>query len=353
MLPIVAINLQTTLLAEEGSGTKEDPWSLSPIDLIGKYINYGDFIDGDANTYYNADATGESTDPNYKDEENGIYGIYHYSIGDDAYFNDLNTEVPHRETDLKWRIFRIQGNGMTLVSDKATSYGLRLYGYQGYNNIVKLLNDLCKTCYSSTSLESTARSLNIGDIEEVCGYNPAEKISSYGTMEEISQSRLRYIPNICKEEVGMEVNGTKGTKLRLSEQDQWYSGYSEPDNVTSLSIAETYYQRYASALGLPSNLNWFLNSYPSRRIWLASRCAIRDFGNVPACYGSTWDAAYTGKAVLFTVNSSGTSRCYEDLRNQDASPTRSHYRLKWYRFNTSKFRRNSFRRICFSSYYDN
>ena len=40
-----------------------------------------------------------------------------------------------------------------------------LYGLSGYNNGVYLLNNICKSRYENASLGTTARSLNIEDIE--------------------------------------------------------------------------------------------------------------------------------------------------------------------------------------------
>ena len=45
-----------------------------------------------------------------------------------------------------------------------TSGSVRLYGAQGYNNAVYLLNELCSQLYSDSSKEITARSINIDDI---------------------------------------------------------------------------------------------------------------------------------------------------------------------------------------------
>ncbi len=243
---------------------------LSPEELIGKYVNYQEFVDIKT---YNADAPASEIEPDYKDETTGKYGINYYSSGETTNTAYKNATAPASE-DLKWRIFKIVGNEMILISDMPTSYKLMLYGYEGYNNAVKLLNDLCEICYSSEKLGTKARSIKIEDIEELNIFTPTSyKNGTYknGETYEITMSNNRNIPNICKEELDIEVNGAKGKKLGLSEQDKWYSGYTESNNVSSLLTKYTYYKFSWGSLSVKEEYKDVIipkeGSY-----WVASRC---------------------------------------------------------------------------------
>ncbi len=268
VLPVVTLSLQTTLLGEEGSGTKEDPWSLDPVDLIGKYIDYKNFIDGTVGvTYYNADATGVSEDPDYTTD--GKYGINHYSSGDGVTSTQKNSAAPTTE-DLNWRIFKIAGNEMTLISENPTTYTLRLYGEEGYNNAVKLLNDLCKMCYSSTSLGTEARSINMEDIDAVSTFKGTDYLE-YG--ETSSPSNKNY-PNIYAEEKDAIVNDKAGTKESRSTQTQWYTGYSQASNWTT---KYTYYYYSMSTRYMTNKYLDLIRYKPGTKTnqsyyWVASRC---------------------------------------------------------------------------------
>ena len=272
--PMVSISLQTTYVGETGTGAKGDPYSLRPVDLIGKYIDYGKYVD---HATYNADATGVSEDPDYTTD--GKYGINHYSSGETTNSSYKNSAAPITE-DLNWRIFKIAGNEMTLISDVKTNYALTLYGYEGYNNAVKLLNDLCKTCYSSKELGTKARSIKIEDIENIRKedgkkiYEPTSYTSSgyqNGKTYPIDSSDYRNIPNIYPNEKGAVVDEVTGSKLGLSEQNQWYSGYTEGTNVTSLSVKYTYYNFRWSSLTIPSRYEELIVP-SSGYYWVASRC---------------------------------------------------------------------------------
>ena len=72
------------------------------------------------------------------------------------------------DTGLQWRIWDLNEdtNKLTLIADGVTSKTLYLQGAQGYNNAVKIMNDLCKACYSSSSGRAVGRAFNFADIEE-------------------------------------------------------------------------------------------------------------------------------------------------------------------------------------------
>ncbi len=270
--PVVSISLQTTYVGETGDGQKDTPYSLRPVDLIGKYIDYGKFIDKNADgtaKYYNADAPAGNTDPDYKDATNGKYGINHYSSGDGVADGNKNATTPTTE-DLNWRIFKIAGNEMTLISDVPTTYSLRLYGYEGYNNGVKLLNDLCKTCYSSAELGTEARSINMEDIDAVSTYNKYT-YSSYGGTS--SPSNKNY-PNIYAEEKDAIVNTKAGTKESRSTQTEWYTGYSQASTWTT---KYTYYYYTMSTTYMTEKYLDLIRYKPGTHTnqtdyWVASRC---------------------------------------------------------------------------------
>ena len=61
--------------------------------------------------------------------------------------------------NIKWRILDASDNTLTLISDKAANTNFTLYGANGYNNGVLLLNNACKAMYSNSSLGATGRSL--------------------------------------------------------------------------------------------------------------------------------------------------------------------------------------------------
>lgn len=115
-----------------------------PEELIGKYIKY------------------VPEDGSYK-EITGNKTYAGTSVNDHDFITD---------TSINWRIWDIDEEKITIIADKPVAVGgyrdlggLSLADCIGYNNAVKVLNDICKTCYSNNEYNAVGRSLNVDDIE--------------------------------------------------------------------------------------------------------------------------------------------------------------------------------------------
>ena len=168
-------------------------------------------------------------------------------------------------TGLEWRILDASDNTLTLISDKAANTNFTLYGANGYNNGVKLLNDACAAMYSNSSLGATGRSLNIDDIEDYMTYNKNSN-SSYG--REYSSS-YRYYPKIFADEKTGAPNGTYGSKYGLSDQDSYVTGTANGNG--SFKGKFTYYT-FAMSTSTMKNRTYVDLFSSSTAAWLASRC---------------------------------------------------------------------------------
>ena len=99
--------------------------------------------------------------------------------------------------DFKWIIWKTDGDTLTLIADGVTSVGgvdgqLRLNGATGYNNCVKILNDLCNHYYSNASLGAEARSMNQEDIEVVLNLEVFKPTDSERTTKWLSEPHYAY-----------------------------------------------------------------------------------------------------------------------------------------------------------------
>ena len=130
------------------------------------------------------------------------------------------------EMNLKWRILSADNNKLTLISDRPTSSKLKLYGVNGYNNGVLLLNNACEAMYSNSSLGATGRSIKIEDIEVHSSYRIPNEGSTFTTT---SDSRT-YPLIFAKEEDGAP-NGTYGTQYSASEQDEYITGTGDSSSI--------------------------------------------------------------------------------------------------------------------------
>lgn len=138
---------------------------------------------------------------------------------------DNTLDTLKQELSLKWRILDVKDGKVRLISDTPTSSKISLYGQQGYNNAVYLLDEACRTLYNNSVYANKAQNLKIEDIENhlVYDYTQNETIQSgtsvkYGTIKTYTENK--YYPNIFQYEKDAKIDNenTKET-LNASEQD--------------------------------------------------------------------------------------------------------------------------------------
>lgn len=78
---------------------------------------------------------------------------------------DYNVDLK-RDTTMKWQVLRINEDGSMDIIGAPTTSKVEFYGAKGYNNGVYLMNDICKTLYSNSAHNITARSVNQDDMEK-------------------------------------------------------------------------------------------------------------------------------------------------------------------------------------------
>ncbi len=141
-----------------------------------------------------------------------------------------------QDTTLKWRVMNINDDGsVELVSATPISSSVYFQGSIGYNNGVFLLNDLCKSQYSNSTLGVTARSIDLEDIEKKfnsTGINARNAYSGYGNSQTYS-GNYSYSPDIY-DRVG---------KTTAEESKDYYTA---PTSAThsqkgTLEIQQTFY----------------------------------------------------------------------------------------------------------------
>ena len=210
-----------------------------------------------------------------------------------------------QDTTLKWRVMNINNDGsVELISAAPISTSVYFNGSLGYNNGVLLLNDLCKSQYSNSTLGVTARSIDLEDIEKKFNstginarntYNNGNK--TYGQTQTYTNN-YSYTPDIYNH-VG---------KTAAEESKDYYS---TPTTAThsqkgTLEVQQTYY--YFS--NTPSS--YFDDSTFHELIfgtgtayWLASRYAY--CSSTGADFGLRYvdSASLSGDYLFYSSNSTG------------------------------------------------
>ena len=103
-----------------------------------------------------------------------IIGRYDEEFLSKKYTGSSSNGIFTTDSSLNWRIWSITDEKLILISDKPLSTGgykdlgaISFANCNGYNNAVKILNDMCLACYSNSKMEAVSRSINIDDIENV------------------------------------------------------------------------------------------------------------------------------------------------------------------------------------------
>ena len=148
-----------------------------------------------------------------------------------------------QDTTLKWRIMSINDDGsIDIVSTIPITTSIDFGGALGYNNGVLLLNDLCKTQYSNSTLGANARSINLEDIENKFNSIGIDYRNSYLN----SSSNIQYNSSkIYSENYSYAPDIHDYISTSASEKSKNY--YSHPTIATfnkkgTLEVQQTYYE---------------------------------------------------------------------------------------------------------------
>ncbi len=165
-------------------------------------------------------------------------------------FETSNDEGIPQDTTLKWRVMNINDNGsVDIISDSPTATVVYIRGTLGFNNGVLLLNNLCKSQYSNSTLGVTARSIDLEDIEPKFNstgiaarnaYSNSDSNTQYGQTQTYS-GNSSYSPDIydhvgkttaeeSKDYYTTPTTATYTQKGTLEVQQTYYHFDNTPDN---------------------------------------------------------------------------------------------------------------------------
>ena len=224
-----------------------------------------------------------------------------------------------------WRIMEVDENGNITKLLGIGSKDVYLYGSNGYNNGVYLLNDICKSRYGNASLGATARSLTIEDIESkmnskgIAARNAYKSGTvQYGTTRKYTGYYTKYPAIYAQEKYsGVDVSDvTDGTKVITGSVDATAqtrmnpNGKSGSDDIyttlpetsettgpskTNLTCTQTLYNVSQSS-SYYDDSNFYNRIFGTGvSFWLASRCVNCDSNYSTAYFG----LRYVGYSNLF------------------------------------------------------
>ena len=226
--------------------------------LLATYVKVGDYVS------YEPEALNEANLNTLKNNLNT------YSGKSDS---TINSAINRDE--LKWRVLDVneKTGQVRLISAEPTSSKIELYGYNGYNNAVKLIDDACSTLYNNSKLASKVQNLKIEDIQDKMIEKDYTKITTNYT--KIFNSSTKYYPSIFSIEKEQKVNDQQGKILNKSEQEDFINQTKEQE-ADSLEINHTYWGKAMSANDYQDEIynKLFINDGNNNYsiYWLSSRC---------------------------------------------------------------------------------
>ena len=184
--------------------------------------------------------------------------------------SDANTTDTLKQEELKWRVLDVKDGKVRLISATPTRSKITLKGYNGYNNLVKLLDNTCNSLYKNTNLAYNVQNLKIEDIKNCMNEKIMESLTVY------EPTNVVY-PQILEQEEQQVVEKTNKNLKRLgvSNQNEFVIGNSTSSTST---LKTTYWSKKFDNKNDFKNIKYYElfigedddNFYET--YWMSSRC---------------------------------------------------------------------------------
>ena len=208
--------------------------------------------------------------------------------------NRNTTDTLKQERNLKWRVLDIVDGKVRLISEVPTTSTIALKGWNGYNNAVYLIDEICETLYNKANYSNNVQNLKIEDIQNKMSIDYTKIDKFYGT--KCSPATKNY-PSIFAQEEGQKVNGEVGG-LGLSKQDKLIK-QTKINTAESWEVKYTYWYKDLTKTDFktPIYYNLFMANEKDERYstyWLSSRCVSADELNDSTCFYVRYIANWGG-----------------------------------------------------------
>ena len=195
-----------------------------------------------------------------------------------------NTKSTLAQEKLNWRVLDVKDGEVRLISEVPTTSLITLFGYNGCNNAVKLLDATSSTLYNNSKLASKVQNLKIEDIGNKLKEKDYSKIDSNYGKTYTYKGLIAYPSMLLKDkeqEVTIGGKTIKGTELGISEQNEYIKQETENKTADVLKIKNTSWVKNMNEEDFENSKYYELfikNENYYNNYWLSSRCV----GGIPA-----------------------------------------------------------------------
>ena len=215
---------------------------------------------------------------------------YESLISDLNGYSGSNTQNSLKQENLNWRVLDVKNGRIRLISEHPTESKITIYGYNGYNNAVYLIDKACSVFYSEKNYIYNVQNLKVEDVIEYMVNKPEDRDISY------SHNNL-FCPSMVENEKEQYVNGKSGVQ-GISEQEKLVDQKNE-NRVNVQKLKKTYWNCDVNQQSFKDNYYDLLVN--NREYWLSSRCIDTN------AYGGNFCIRYINKNsiggyTLYTSN---------------------------------------------------
>ena len=173
-----------------------------------------------------------------------------YSLSS-TYSGYSSNQTISQTTGLTWKVLNVdkENDTVDIISTKPTSSTVRFYGALGYHNGPYIMNKICEELYSNSTLNVTARNINLLDMEQhltptgIATRNKYANSVRYGKTKTYKDNYSCY-PLLYEGQKGAGVNVAEANASTIAQPDitKGNDPYSESVETTGPLTDKTYKQ---------------------------------------------------------------------------------------------------------------
>ena len=167
------------------------------------------------------------------------------------YSGDSSNKTIAQTTGLTWKVLNVdkENDTVDIISTNPTSSTVRFYGALGYHNGPYIMNKICEELYSNSTLNVTARNINLLDMEQhltptgIATRNKYANSVRYGKTKTYKDNYSCY-PLLYEGQKGAGVNVAEANASTIAQPDitKGNDPYSESVDTTGPLTDKTYKQ---------------------------------------------------------------------------------------------------------------
>ena len=226
--------------------------------------------------------------------------------------SDSTVNSSIQRNNLNWRVLDVKDGHVRLISETPTTSNIELKGYDGCNNVVKLLDDACYTLYNNSKIAYSVQNLKLEDIIDKLN-TKVERAAGANTL------KSAYYPNIYEKEYEQIVikddSTIVGNKIKQNEQKEFINGKTKAKEVR---FRNSYWDKVLNNSSFKDKIYYELfindgtNDYPEYSLSTRVLFITNNEKSQDACYGVRYvKRGYYTRGMMWSSSEWNESASYK------------------------------------------